>query len=126
MTHEAEVSAADIAKIREYYPELPPLRALEFVLQMAGLWRCPASFAVHHMLTDKRLEEAVASGARLFDLLEAIADKVEASGGRNRANDLRAGFARGTGGADIEWLAAQLTIEPEPASLTEQIERLER
>lgn len=44
----------------------------------------------------------------IFDLLEAIADAIEQSGDRGRAQRLRSGFARGTGGVYLDFLVAEL------------------
>lgn len=55
-----DVSEETLAKIRGYYPGLTGDKAVEYVCTMAELWKCPASFAAHHILTDKRLEAALA------------------------------------------------------------------
>lgn len=48
----------------------------------------------------------------VFDLLEAVAKELEASGQRERGQALRAGFARGTGGVDLPYLVEQLVGAP--------------
>lgn len=49
---------------------------------------------------------------RLFDLLEGVADAWDAAGRKAEADDLRAFFARGTGGAEIDDLIQRLAASP--------------
>lgn len=47
----------------------------------------------------------IATDQTVFDLLDAIVDRLEAGGFQDRASHIRAGYARGTGGVDIQWIA---------------------
>lgn len=78
--------------------------ALAFAITMALITIIQARKEGHRKMT---------ALANIYDLLEGVADRIERNGNRARANELRAGFARGTGGADLDYLVEQLSAGSE-------------
>lgn len=52
----------------------------------------------------RALDALFADANKLFNLLEGVCDRIEAAGHREKANKIRAGFARATGGVDVPFL----------------------
>jgi hypothetical protein len=79
---------------------------------------------VTRALSSRPEGEALPPTDLCFDLLEAVADRIEANGDRDRANSLRSGFARGTGGIDLPFLITALarpTAQGEAEKLYQQL-----
>lgn len=93
------------------------LRAKEEIIagMRADMQRIENAMSGHHARRIARASlrenggQVAVSENRLFDLLEGVAKALEANGQRDRAQALRAGFARGTNGADLPFLIEQLT-----------------